>query len=213
MKFDKFIQKIDKLDFSELPGHESHLNAMPKFKKMPYRSLIPKDDSMQSAVMIIFAPDEDGDASVVLTIRSEKLGSHSGQISFPGGRLEEGESPLQAALRETNEEIGIKPEIINIKAQLSDFYVIPSNSVVKPFLGVMNHLPEFNISEDEVQEVILVKLEYLLDKSNLVWEEWHFDKFSAEVPHWKVHKEKNLWGATAMMLSEFLELLKRNPIS
>lgn len=212
MKFEIFLDKLNQLDFGNLPGYESHLNAMPKFKKMPYRSLIPKDDSMQSAVMIIFVPDVEGDASVLLTIRSENLGSHSGQISFPGGRLENGETPLQAALRETYEEIGINKQLIKIIAQLSDFYVIPSNSVVKPFLGVMDHFPEFSISEDEVQEVILVKLEYLLDKSNLVWEEWHFDKFSAEVPHWKVHKEKNLWGATAMMLSEFLELFQRNAI-
>jgi 8-oxo-dGTP pyrophosphatase MutT (NUDIX family) len=141
MKFDKFIEKIEQLDFENLPGHESHLNAMPKFKKMPYRSLVPKDDSFQSAVMIIFVPDEDGDASVLLTIRSENLGSHSGQISFPGGRLENDETPLQAALRETYEEIGVPQELIRVVAQLSDFYVIPSNSVVKPFWVLLIKYP------------------------------------------------------------------------
>jgi 8-oxo-dGTP pyrophosphatase MutT (NUDIX family) len=208
MKFDKFIQEIDKIDFKNLPGKDAHLNAMPVFSGFPYRSLTPRDDSQKSAVMILFVPDEDNDVSVILTIRSENLGSHSGQISFPGGRLEEGETALEAALRETHEEIGISSALIEVVAQLSDFYVMPSNSVVYPYIGILKRLPDFQINEDEVQEIILVKLEYLLEKENLVSELWHFHSFSADVPHWKVHKEKNLWGATAMILSEFLEIIR-----
>lgn len=210
MKFDKFLDKINTINFSELPGQEAHLIAMPKFNNLPYRTMKPREDSLQSAVMMLFLRDEDDDTALVLTIRSENLGSHSGQISFPGGRLEPGEKPLDAAYRETYEEIGVRPEQIKLIAQLSDFFVIPSNSIVKPFIGIVDKIPDFVINEDEVQEIILVKLDYLLDNQNLINEEWEFKEFRAIVPHWKVHKEKNLWGATAMMLCELLELIHKN---
>lgn len=206
MLFEDFKKVIPKIDFTNLPGKSAHLLAMPKFNKFPYRSLIPRDDSTLSAVVVLIVPDDKQRASVVLTIRSEKLINHSGQISFPGGRLEMDETPLEAALRETEEEIGINRNLITIVSQLSDFYVIPSNSVIKPFLAYLDFLPEFKINEAEVQEIILVDLDFLLNKDNLSNEEWEFKEFSAEVPHWKVHKEKNLWGATAMILSELLEL-------
>ena len=207
MNFNTFINTIKSFDYNKLPGREAQLKAMPTFDNFPYRSIKPREDSMLSAVMLLFVPDEDNDTSIILTIRSETIPSHKGQISFPGGKIEEGETPLEAALREVEEEIGINGNSINVLAQISDFYVMPSNSVVKPFVGVLDKIPEFIINEDEVQEVILVKLDYLLNPDNLKKEEWEFNNSKAIVPHWKVHQRKNLWGATAMMLSEVLQML------
>ncbi|OGU57765.1 MAG: hypothetical protein A2X64_05750 [Ignavibacteria bacterium GWF2_33_9] len=207
ISLESFIETIKFYDYDKLPGREAHLRVMPIFDNFPYRSMKPRADSMQSAVMLLFVPDEDNDISIILTIRSETIASHKGQISFPGGKIEDGETPLEAAFREVEEEIGVPSNSISVLAQISDFYVMPSNSVVKPFIGIIDKMPDFIINEDEVQELILVKLNYLMNPDNLIMEDWEFESFHATVPHWKVHHSKNLWGATAMMLSEVLQML------
>ncbi|HRG09084.1 MAG TPA: CoA pyrophosphatase, partial [Cyclobacteriaceae bacterium] len=125
-----------------LPGELAH-NLMraepvgtikPKFEhKLPPRP---------GSVMILLYADGD-DVFFPLTKRPDYLGTHGGQISLPGGKAEPGETLIETALRETQEEIGIKPESIEVLGTLSDFFVIPSNFIVKPVVGLLHDVPQF----------------------------------------------------------------------
>jgi len=130
---------------------------------------------------------------------------------LPGGLIEPGESSQVAALRELNEELGIEPGTVELLGQLSPLYLFVSNFSVIPWVGVMDHTPEFRPSPDEVQEVLELPLEFLLDESNRGQHvHSHRDlKFSA--PHflWQGHR---IWGATSMILSELVALVEEVPV-
>lgn len=142
---------------------------------------------------------------VLLTLRSAHI-PHGGQISFPGGRCEMGESVLQTALRETEEEIGIGPAHFDIVGPLSPYYLYKTNNRITPFVGLMRELPEIQINPNEVDEVFSVPLDSLLAGGLLRHHTRQFGGKSFRVPYWDVH-EVPLWGATAMILSELLALL------
>jgi 8-oxo-dGTP pyrophosphatase MutT (NUDIX family) len=203
--------RVTDKDKHKLPGKNAHLKLVPVVDKIPYRPLKPPDNSKSSSVMIILYANGNGkpeDIKVLLTLRSKSLMNHGGQISFPGGRNENGESFLETALRETQEEIGISPERIKIIGELSSLYVEPSNSVITPFIGYINKLPSFVKNPAEVDEIFFVKLKELVGKDTLKTENWRFQGKNVLVPLWRVHPTTPLWGATAMILNELIELFK-----
>ncbi len=208
MKFAELYNILTNYDKENLPGKKAHQKLAPKIGDVPFRNFKPADNSKQSAVMVLLLKDFDENLSVLFTLRSEKLKSHQGQISFPGGRMENNETPLNAALRETKEEIGINSEEINVLFQLSDLYVPPSNSIIHPFVGVIPHNLKFNLSKNEVKEIIVKDLDFFLDDSNSKEEYWEFNGRVTKIPLWHIHSKTPLWGATAMILNEFLEIIK-----
>ena len=127
--------------------------------------------------------------------------------SLPGGRSDEDESYVETALRETKEEVGIEPESIEILGMLSDLYVSHSNNLVKPVVGYMPAIPELTTNPAEVEEAFTVEVKSLAAKKNLTVENWDLKKYSYEVPYWDIH-EVPLWGATAMILNELLDLYR-----
>ena len=135
------------------------------------------------------------------------MGLHQAQISFPGGRQEQGESFEQTALREAHEELGIPLGSIIILGELTPLYVPPSNYCVYPVVAVAKERPDFQPSELEVAEVIEVPLDHLLDPENIQKEMWRYKGADLEVPFYFFKGDK-IWGATAMILAELLELLK-----
>lgn len=144
---------------------------------------------------------------IVLTRRTEYPGAHSGQISFPGGRREGDESLQTTALRETREEIGVMPETLEIVGKLSPLYTPPSNFCIYPFVAFSPTRPSFQHDPKEVAELIEVPVSHFLDPSNCKEEIWHFQNYGERrVPYFDVFGHQ-VWGATAMMLSEFLTLL------
>jgi len=145
---------------------------------------------------------------ILLTRRPEEMNSHAGQISFPGGRRERGETLAEAALRETEEEVGVHPAGIRLLGELATLYIPPSDFQVHPFVGHHPGPVVFRRNPAEVAEVIEVPLAHLLDPTTRREEEWNLRGWEVMVPFYQVGHHK-VWGATAMMLSEFLERLMR----
>ncbi|MBA2584159.1 MAG: CoA pyrophosphatase [Bacteroidetes bacterium] len=142
--------------------------------------------------------------------RTEYTGVHSGQISFPGGKFEPRDiSAENTALRETYEEIGVFPEEVEIIGQLSDLYIPASNFIVTPFVGFIPIRPQFKIQEKEVAALIEVELNTILKASENV-ATTKIRTVSDRVITAPVYQfEQHLiWGATAMITSEFIELVK-----
>lgn len=191
----------------ELPGRMAQLKMAPEpVGKGSLRQMEAPVDAAQSSVLVLIFPNQEDELELVLTLRSDDI-NHGGQISFPGGRAEKDETIRETALREAREEIGINLDEIKVIGFLTELFVAHSNSRVVPVVGVMDHRPEFNVNPDEVEEVFAVELDALLHKKNLTVEDWNLQQNTYQVPYWNVHRVP-LWGATAMMLSELLDLYR-----
>jgi 8-oxo-dGTP pyrophosphatase MutT (NUDIX family) len=134
--------------------------------------------------------------------------SHRGQISFPGGRIDDGESEEDAALRELHEETGVDGKDVIVLGRMSDIYIPPSNSVVTPFLSIVQRPNSYRISEAEVQEIFDIPLMRFLDSSIRRSMKREMFETVVDVPYWHVHPDVPLWGATAMILNELVWLTK-----
>ncbi len=150
------------------------------------------------------------DLQTVLICRPEYGGVHSGQISFPGGRREGQESLKDTALRETMEEIGIPPESLEVIGQLSPLYIPVSNFCISPFVAFCLARPVFRLDPVEVAGLIEIPLKLFLDPA-VYKEEIRYiqDYGERRIPFFDVFGH-HVWGATAMMLSEFLVLLQQS---
>lgn len=142
-----------------------------------------------------------------LTVRSSRLPSHAGEISFPGGRMETGETVLETALRETEEEIGISKNDIEPLGALSDLYIPVSRNIIKPQVGLLTGPPHFRLSSGEVSRLFTPPLRQLRDAGRQTRQRWQLQGKPVIVPFWTLY-DIPLWGATAMILSEFIELLE-----
>jgi 8-oxo-dGTP pyrophosphatase MutT (NUDIX family) len=157
-------------------------------------------------VLLLLFPHDD-QVRFVLTRRRDNLAAHAGQISLPGGRREDGESLQETALRETYEEVGIEPQSISILGRLAPLYIPPSDFEVHPFVGWREERPAFVPQLSEVAEIIEAPLSDLLDDSSRREEVWERNGMSIQVPFFQINSHK-VWGATAMVLSEFAERIR-----
>jgi 8-oxo-dGTP pyrophosphatase MutT (NUDIX family) len=163
----------------------------------------------QSAVLLLFYRDVEGNAKLVLTLKQQHLGVHSGQISFPGGKYEENDvNLLTTALRESQEEIGICPDRVEIVGELSPVTIPRSGFIVHPFVGIHREVPRFILQESEVAELFEVDLMQLLHNHNKAT--FTLKDEQGKVYHIPSYKLGNhhVWGATAMILAELEFLLK-----
>ena len=205
----ELISILKHSDKNLIKGTESHFKLAPLINGEHFRTFNPSPDAYNSSVLLILREFEKK-IQILFTLRSSNMKIHSGQISFPGGRVENSESYSEAALRETNEEIGILPEQIEIIKQLSPLYVPPSNTIIHPFVGILIQDSKFTLNPDEVEDAFWIDLEYFINTNNMVTEQWKFDGKIVDVPLWKIHPKQVLWGATAMILSEFIDIIKDN---
>lgn len=141
---------------------------------------------------------------VILTLRTAGI-KHGGQLSFPGGGQEGDETYEATALRESREEIGLIEDHVSLSGRLTPLYVNHSNNLVTPVIGFISKEQEFVANPNEVEEIIFVPLSELLTQENQAREEWELRDTKYTVPVWKIH-DVPLWGATAMMMSELMEL-------
>jgi len=162
-----------------------------------------------SAAVLFPLLERDGGLTVLLTQRTEHLDDHPGQISFPGGRCEASDSgPRHTALRETQEEIGLAAESITIAGYLEPMAVVTGFAVV-PVVGFIAGDPEFCLDPFEVAEIFEVPLGFFMDDAN----RQHIERtvHGVTMPFSEYHFEnRRIWGATAMMISGFINLLKNN---
>lgn len=159
-----------------------------------------------SAVMLLIFPLEH-EFHVLYTLRHSGLRHHSGQISFPGGRIEADETPEEAALRETQEETGLQPETIRILGRLSPIEVLHSSNHVVPVVGFCEQLTDLKPDPSEVDEIIIVSLRKLLRPDTRKERSVFLGAEAMTVPYFDVHSTP-LWGATAIITAEFLEIIR-----
>ncbi len=208
MIFSDFINQIEELHNKPLGGLTSQLKLAPKLRTQFTQELIDSKNPKRAAVLALFYPDKNNKTQFLLTQRASYNGTHSAQVSFPGGKIDEIDTNLQeTALRETFEEVGVTSENIQIIRQLSDSYIPPSNFLVAPFIGVTSEKPIFK-TNNEVANIIEVLMSDLLNDNNLTSIEMETSYMkNIEVPCFKLN-DYIVWGATAMMLSEIKDLFK-----
>lgn len=190
-----------------LPGAAAHepLRAVPSGKLTPKfeHKLPPRPGSV-----LILLYEENGHVYFPLTKRPDYLGTHGGQVSLPGGKAEAGETLVETALREAEEEIGIQRGDVEVLGLLSPFFVIPSNFMVTPVVGRLNSSPVFTPDPKEVVRILVGSLEDLIHADAIRTREILAAKqFPMMAPHFEIEGEV-VWGATAMMLNEFRTILQ-----
>lgn len=206
--FENFIDQLKKQLKEPLPGREAQIKMAPKPIDERRFSEDPKRPAKLGGVMVLLYPDEHG-IHVPLMKRPVYNGAHSGQISFPGGKLEKVDSDLvETALRETHEEIGVPKEQVEVIGNLSELFIVASNFKVLPTVGVLKEKPEFIPDPIEVADVLQMPLSLFKESKKRKIKEMSFPPYTIYSPYYEVEGEI-VWGATAMMLSELEFLLKR----
>ena len=154
----------------------------------------------------VLAPlyDDGGQAVVVLTRRTWGMRTHQGEVSFPGGRVEPGESAVDGALREAKEEIDLDPSTVEIVGELDHLATVSSWSFIVPYVGVLPGPPETHPNPDEVEAVLHVPLAELLDPANFREEVWTFPGGDSRPIYFFELVGDTVWGATANLLRQLL---------
>ncbi len=175
-------------------------------KDRPCKTHPPSDLVPAAVLMPLLYIDEA--LHILFTKRSQEVEHHKGEISFPGGTLDDNDSSLlDCALRESHEEIGLRPEDTQIIGLLDDFRTVVTHFVVTPFVGRIPYPYPFQVSEYEISELIFIPISSLLDPSNHAKKDktggdgrlYHLDYF--------YYQEHTIWGATGFILKQFLELV------
>ncbi|AUC84178.1 coenzyme A pyrophosphatase [Polaribacter sp. ALD11] len=208
MKFNQFKNKIASLKAKGLGGLDAQFKLAPELRLRYDADTIKASNPRKAAVLALFYPNGKEETTFILTERASYKGTHSAQISFPGGKIDKTDINLQeTALREAFEEIGVLPKSVEIIRELTDVYIPPSNFLATPFIGFSAEKPFF-VTNYEVENTIEVLLEDLLNETSLSTVNLSTSYMdNIDVPCFKLNGYV-VWGATAMMLSEIKELLK-----
>lgn len=189
------------------PGRPAQIRMSPRPRPGDVFPLPPEIQPKEAGVLILLYPHENH-LHFFLTRRTETVETHKGQISLPGGSQENGESLRETAVRETSEELGIPVDCIQVIGEaLTPVYIPVSGFRATPFVAFTPTRPNLSASAHEVVEVIETPLETLIDDAAIVEEEWDIRGFKIRVPFFSINGHK-VWGATAMILGEFREMLK-----
>lgn len=209
MDFEEVIQRLKNSLSRQLPGKEAQMRMSPQPVDM--RRFDPKLPSnyRKGAVLILIYPQEK-QAFFPLIKRPEYVGVHSGQIAFPGGKMDEGdENEVFTALREAEEEVAVNASKVEVLGKMSDLFIPASNFLVSPIIGYVDHIPEFVPEEREVQRIISARVADIVSpeiQKKTILEIGN--QIKLDTPYFEVEKEM-VWGATAMILGEFIELLEK----
>ena len=205
----QILDQLSTIDFvmkfqAKLPGHFAWQKLMP-FKhplSTEYSS-----EGLKPAAVLIALYRHDNRWMLPLIQRTEDGHQHSGQVSFPGGRADLGEDLEHCALREAYEEIGIDPQNITVIGKLTPIPIHVSHHLVHPFVAIVNQRPEWILQTNEVSAVLEIGLNEFNDQA-IQTEEWDFPHRGGlcPVPFYYL-REKKIWGATAMILSELMAVL------
>ncbi len=202
------LEKLRERMRKPLPGKAAQFKMAHVARRTDYPA---PSHARKAGVLAMFYPDarEEWQLALIERVSRSAEDRHGGQISFPGGGFEEQDGTLlRTALRETYEEIGVDTSQVEVLGPLTELYIPVSNYIVYPFAGILPVTPSFSPQWDEVASVVETPLETLLDPATRQVTELRLSSniILKEVPFFNV-KGKVIWGATAMMLSELLELL------
>ncbi len=190
------------------PGRRAHVRMSPRPRPGDVFPLPPELQPKEAGVLILLFPAQN-DLSFFLTRRTDTVENHKGQISLPGGAQETGESLTQTAVRETCEELSVDRARVEIIGEpLTPVYIPVSGFRATPFVAFTPARPAVTPEPGEVVEVIDAPLERLLDATAVGEEEWEIRGQQTIVPLFNLNGHK-VWGATAMILGEFAEMLRQ----
>ena len=203
--FTTFIEKITRRLQEPLPGQTAH-DKMASEGRLKFKMPSPNERTRESAVLILFYPSEN-QIFIPLILRPQYDGVHGGQMAFPGGRVEkEDENLIRTAMREAQEEIGVRLTDIEVIGQLTKLFIPPSNFNVQPVIGYMNHKPDFYPDAREVDKVIEITLEEIINPKIIGRKILNIRGVQIDAPFYQI-QEHTVWGATAMMISELLTII------
>jgi len=205
MKLSKLSQKLQIRLINNLPGKDEQWRMRVTSDKS-YNFDNTEEDAIQSAVLILLY-EENGVICFTLTERTQTVEHHRGQISLPGGAREADEKLSSTAIRETQEEIGIYADDVDIIGALSPLFVPVTGFIINPFVGIINANFEPQPAPEEVETVISVHVNELLNDDNELQEKRNLRGYDVNIPYFLLSGHK-VWGATAMILSEFKTVLK-----
>ncbi|GAA4467559.1 CoA pyrophosphatase [Nibrella saemangeumensis] len=202
--FTTFTEALHRNLQEPLPGEAAH-RKMASASRMR-QMLKPNERTRKSAILIVFYPYQ-GSIYMPLILRPIYDGVHAGQMAFPGGRMERTDrSLIQTALREAQEEIGIRVTDVRVLGTLTELYIPPSNFFVLPVVGILPYRPDFYPDPREVDRVVEVELHTLMDESIIGINEIEVRGTTIDAPFYQI-QEFRVWGATAMMISELLMVI------
>ncbi len=207
MRFEApFFRDLEDRLAKHAPGPSAQMAMAPKPRigHRPFGEA--QKTSLKAGVMLLLYPKE-GSIYLVLIRRTQTVMHHRDQIGLPGGQVEGTETYEQAALRETWEELGVRPEHIRVLGFLTPLYIPVSDFCVYPVVGVADRTLSFVPDPREAAEVIELPLDHLANADNVRLEDWVIRDIPVEVPFYGFGPHK-IWGATAMVLAEFVEVLK-----
>lgn len=210
MDFSEFLKYVPKIANEMLPATTAHAKMVPPeriefLQSQSLTNVIPK----KAAVLMLLYP-KNNSMHLALIVRNSYPGIHASQIAFPGGKVELYDADLsQTALRETHEEIGVHKDKVSLVRAFTEVYIPPSNYLVSPFLGFSEEELTFSLSPDEVSGLIELPLLKFLDESIIVNVEMSTSYATdISVPAFQIGNHL-VWGATAMMMSELKDVIKR----
>ena len=189
-----------------LPGVEAQMRFAPIPPRRGWAAGEYPADTRTAAALLLLYPLGSG-VAVPLTVRGRGLARHAGQISLPGGAADPGETLAQAALREASEEIGVDPSSVRVLGELTPVHVIVSGFTLHPVVGVSEQRPDFIAAPHEVEEILEVSLDDLRDASRIRQGIRIREGVAVEYPYFDLLGHQ-VWGATAMVLGEFICLLQ-----
>ena len=206
MEFQQLIERLSIKISQPLPGNAAHAQLSPK-SRLATDEYLKQNPAYKSGCVTILVYPDNNVIRLLLMERTDSNDAHSGQISFPGGKREMDDQSLQeTALRETYEEVGIDPATIQLVGQLSDIYIPVSNYLVHPFIGYSNSIPEIKLNPLEVKSILTPSLDVFLT-NDLPRTRFESRAGWIEAPYYPYLNFK-IWGATAMMIREFMDLIK-----
>jgi 8-oxo-dGTP pyrophosphatase MutT (NUDIX family) len=202
---EEFINHI-KNAMQQLPGVPGQMKMAPIHREKDYRNI--SENFRSSAVALVLYPEARKINSLLIQ-RPIYKGAHSGQIALPGGKLEVNENTLEAAIRETKEEIDLDLTMEDHLGPLTDLFIPVSNFIVTPHVFYIEKLPPLTKEEREVDSIFSFPIEILNNPNTRLIKDIPVGQFTLkDVPYFSI-EQKTVWGATAIILSEFSEILIR----
>lgn len=208
MQFFEFTEALRRRLQEPLPGLSAQLKMAPMDRRVNVKRFNVPEDARQSAVLILLYPGQKGGIYLPIQERTAYDGVHSRQMGLPGGGVEDEDADFETtALRETEEEIGIQRQEIELLGRLSPLYIPPSNYFVQPVVGRLEGTPRFRLDPTEVAALYEAPITAFTGPDSVGTSQIPFrDGKPREVPRFMV-SDRIVWGATAMMMGEFRELV------
>lgn len=204
--YPEFIQQTRQKLESPLPGKRAQFD-MAAIGRPSYNA-VPRDDVRTASVLISLFEKNDEWNTLVIRRKSVAGDRHSGQISFPGGKRENGEPLSFTAVRESFEEVGTPIDGVDIIGRLTELHIPVSNFIVHPFVGYIKDPIELRRQEEEVDAIFEIPLSQLLAPTARKRKDIRVPEgfILRDVPYFDV-ADQVIWGATAMIISEFSSVI------